>query len=166
MASTSWSPTASTSWSSTAINTPMASIKRPQEDKFLTQKNKRRRFEESVLKSLEVTDQLLKKDTEKRVLFEKETVECVNTLEWWKTLAIIKGCIGDKELVAIGMLFTAKATSAGIERMFSSFRLVHSKLRNKSGVEKASRLVFMFKSLNDTNLYIMLCIKFVELCRI
>ncbi len=84
-------------------------------------------------------------------LIEKETVESVNTLEWWKSLAIIKGCIGGKELAAIEMLFTAKATSAGIERMFSSFGLVHSKLRNQLGVEKASKLVFMLKSLNGTN---------------
>ncbi len=66
--------------------------------------------------------------------FEKETVESVNTLEWWKSLAIIKGCIGDKELAAIEILFTAIATSAEIERMFSSFGLVHSKLRNQLGV--------------------------------
>jgi hypothetical protein len=84
-------------------------------------------------------------------LIQKETVESVNTLEWWKSIAIIKGCISDKELTAIKMLFTAKATSARIERMFSSFGLVHSKLRNRLGVEKASKLVFMFKSLNDTN---------------
>ncbi len=49
------------------------------------------------------------------------------------------------------MLFTAKATSVGIERMLSSIGLVHSKQRNQLGVEKALKLVFIFKSLNDTN---------------
>ncbi len=42
-------------------------------------------------------------------LIEKKNVESENTLEWWKSLGIIKGCIGDKELAAIEILFTAKS---------------------------------------------------------
>ena len=37
-------------------------------------------------------------------------------------------------------LLNSPASSAGIERIFSNFRLVHLKLRNKMGVEKASNL--------------------------
>ena len=40
------------------------------------------------------------------------------------------------------------ASSASIERVFSSFGLVHSKLRNRLGVEKAGKLVFLHKILN------------------
>ena len=43
---------------------------------------------------------------------------------------------------------TAKATSPGVERMFSTFGFVHSKIRNQLGVEKAAKLAFLFKSLN------------------
>jgi len=40
------------------------------------------------------------------------------------------------------------ASSASIERVFSSFGLFHSKLRNRLGVEKAGKLVFIHKILN------------------
>ena len=38
------------------------------------------------------------------------------------------------------------ASSANIERAFSSFGLVKSKLRNRLGIEKAGELVFLNKS--------------------
>ncbi|KYQ55645.1 hypothetical protein ALC60_05460 [Trachymyrmex zeteki] len=38
-------------------------------------------------------------------------------------------------------LYTATASSAGIERLFSIFGLVHSKIRNRLGTEKVSKLV-------------------------
>jgi len=50
-------------------------------------------------------------------------------------------------------LLTATASSAGVERVFSSFGLVHSKLRNGLGVEKAGKLVFLFKLLNKKFLF-------------
>ena len=72
----------------------------------------------------------------------------VNTLHWWKSFAVIKDCVSSKELLIIEQLMTAKATSARVERMFSTLGFVHSKLRNQLRVEKAAKLVFMFKSLN------------------
>jgi len=39
--------------------------------------------------------------------------------------------------------------SAGLERIFSSYGLVHSKLRNKFGNKKAAKLPFLFKHLNQ-----------------
>ena len=39
----------------------------------------------------------------------------------------------------------ACASSASIERVFSTFGLVHSKLRNRLGIEKAAKLVFCFR---------------------
>ena len=46
-------------------------------------------------------------------------------------------------------LFTAVASTAGLERIFSSYGLVHSKLRNKLGNQKAAKLAFLFKSMNQ-----------------
>ena len=46
-------------------------------------------------------------------------------------------------------LLGAVASSAGVERVFSSFGLVHSKLRNRLGVTKAGKLVFIYKVVNS-----------------
>lgn len=81
-------------------------------------------------------------------LFEDKVVKEVNALEWWKSFSVLKDCISSKELFVIEQLMTAKATSAGVERMFSTFGFVHSKIRNQLGVEKAAKLAFLFKSLN------------------
>ena len=51
---------------------------------------------------------------------------------------------------SLHQLFTARASSAGIERVFSTFGLVHSKLRNRLGTQKAGKLVFMYKVLNTS----------------
>jgi hypothetical protein len=46
-------------------------------------------------------------------------------------------------------LFSAVASKAGLERIFSSFGLVHSKLRNRLGNEKAAKLTFLVRVLNQ-----------------
>ena len=46
-------------------------------------------------------------------------------------------------------LLGAVASSAGVERVFSSFGLVHSKIRNRLGVTKAGKLVFIYKVVNS-----------------
>ncbi|XP_047986596.1 uncharacterized protein LOC125226609 [Leguminivora glycinivorella] len=46
-------------------------------------------------------------------------------------------------------LLTAIASTAPLERCFSSFGLVQSKLRNRLGNEKAAKLVFLFKYYNQ-----------------
>lgn len=43
------------------------------------------------------------------------------------------------------------ASSAGVERVFASFGLVHSKLRSRRRVEKAGQLVFLYKMFNKKN---------------
>ena len=42
----------------------------------------------------------------------------------------------------------AKGSSAGVERIFSTFGLVQSKLRNRLGNEKAGKLVYLIKQFN------------------
>ena len=44
-------------------------------------------------------------------------------------------------------LLQSPASSASIERVFSNFSFVHSKLRNRLGVERAAKLVFCYRSL-------------------
>lgn len=80
-----------------------------------------------------------------KCLFDKHIVSKVSPLIWWTSF--------EKKLTPdffylIKQIFTAVSSSAGIERLFSTFGLVHTKLRNRLGVEKASKLVSVFKSLN------------------
>ena len=39
--------------------------------------------------------------------------------------------------------------SAGVERIFSTFRLEHSKLRNRLRTDNAGKFVFIYKLLNQ-----------------
>lgn len=43
--------------------------------------------------------------------------------------------------VFVELILTVKSTTANVERIFSSFGLVQSKLRNTVGIEKAGFLV-------------------------
>ena len=43
----------------------------------------------------------------------------------------------------------ATASSESVERVFSRFGLVHSKLQNRLEVDKAGKLVFVYKIIND-----------------
>ena len=44
-------------------------------------------------------------------------------------------------------LHSTCVSSASIERIFSSFGLIHNKIRNRLGVEKAAKLVFCYRML-------------------
>ncbi|XP_077262588.1 uncharacterized protein LOC143897656 [Temnothorax americanus] len=55
----------------------------------------------------------------------------------------------EKFLDLCNQLLTSVAATAGLERFFSNFGIIQSKLRNRLGNEKASKLVFMFKYLNQ-----------------
>ena len=69
---------------------------------------------------------------------------------WWKSVAIPDSEWPKKEFLELcEQLFSAVAATAGLERIFSSFGLIQSKLRNRLGNEKASKLVFIFKYLNQ-----------------
>lgn len=82
--------------------------------------------------------------------FTRETIESMTDLEWWRTqAALFPEIISNATLKNIEMMTTAVASSAGVERTFSIFGLVHSKLRNQLGVEKSSKLVFISQMLNS-----------------
>ena len=44
-------------------------------------------------------------------------------------------------------LMSSPASSVSIERVFSTFSLIHNKIRNRLGVQKASKLVFCYRML-------------------
>ena len=67
----------------------------------------------------------------------------VAPLTWWRAA---NPPVTVMNLVA--SLLTAINSSASIERVLSTFGLVHSKVRNKLGVDKAGKLVFIYRMLN------------------
>ncbi|XP_011633698.1 uncharacterized protein LOC105424896 isoform X1 [Pogonomyrmex barbatus] len=81
----------------------------------------------------------------KYYLFSEESIKNVKPITWWLAL---KENINTVTFDLAIQLHTAIASSAGIERLFSAFGLVHTKLRNRLGVEKASKLVIILKALN------------------
>lgn len=81
----------------------------------------------------------------KNYLFSEESVKNIKPITWWLAL---KNNINIVTFDLVTQLHTAIASSAGIERLFSALNLVHTKLRNRLGVEKASKLVTILKALN------------------
>ena len=77
--------------------------------------------------------------------FQDSVVDSLSPVEWWSSFS---GVLDDEILSVMAKLHTAVASSAGVERVFHSFGLVQSKLRNRLGTEKASRLVFVYKAFN------------------
>ena len=65
---------------------------------------------------------------------------------WWKGVAACTD-LPQGFLALMNDLHTACASSASLERIFSSFGLVHTKLRNKLGIAKAQKLVYCYRML-------------------
>ena len=69
--------------------------------------------------------------------------------QWWRA---VKGCgVDEKFSDFANNLLSCPASSASIERIFSNFAFVHTKVRNRLGVEKASNLVFCYRMLRGCN---------------
>lgn len=83
-------------------------------------------------------------------LFNDSTKSTITDHEWWKTIRNfdIEKILTEKDCNTIEQLMTAVASSSGVERTFSKFGLIHTKLRNSLGVEKAAKLVFVSQQLN------------------
>lgn len=81
----------------------------------------------------------------KSFMFQQNVLDSVKPLDWWKSHA---DHLNQETVSVVHQLLTATASSAGVERVFSSFGLVHSNLRNRLGIEKAGKLVFLFKLMN------------------
>ena len=83
----------------------------------------------------------------KEYLFSPSVVDSVTPLSWWKAL---QDRVGDKVMNTVAQTLGASASSAGVERIFSTFGCIHSNIRNRLGTEKAGKLVFIYKLLNAT----------------
>ena len=56
----------------------------------------------------------------------------------------------DKKFLEFAIhLFRCIPSSASIERIFSNFSFIQNKLRNRLGIDKASKLVMAYKMLNS-----------------
>ena len=81
------------------------------------------------------------------VIMQESVISNMTDIEWW-TSAFSLIDIDSKVQDNIKQFMTAVSSSAGVERIFSSFGLVHTDLRNRLGVEKAGKLTFLMKILN------------------
>ncbi|CAI6375915.1 unnamed protein product [Macrosiphum euphorbiae] len=77
--------------------------------------------------------------TFKPYLFNSDTVNNISPMAWWS--ALFKRKLISNDLNTLTMqLFTAVCSSAGIERLFSSVGLIHSKFKNKLGRRKMLKI--------------------------
>ena len=89
-------------------------------------------------------------------LFNEDVVESIQPVDWW-----LYHWRTDFIIDAAQQLLTASPSSADVERIFSTFGLVHSTIRNRLGTEKAGKLVFIYKLLNK---WTTLCIIYSSFC--
>ena len=72
-----------------------------------------------------------------------EAASSISPAAWWKLIPI------DPDLSEIiRRIIACSPSTAPLERLFSSFGIIHTNVRNRLGVEKAGKLVFCFKVLN------------------
>lgn len=81
-------------------------------------------------------------------MFTDDVLNKVTPLNGWKSSISQATWVGEF-LQMLSQLFTA--SSAGTERMLSWFSVLHSKPRNRLGVEKAGKLVFLFQSMHQND---------------
>lgn len=91
-----------------------------------------------------------KSDPFKSVMFSEEIINNVTPIQWWKSQKDVSDI--NKVLPILTQLMCSVTSSASVERIFSTFGLVHSTIRNKLGTEKAAKLVFLFQHYNTKNL--------------
>ena len=74
-----------------------------------------------------------------------EVAQQINPHDWWSLAADIPQSVKD---IIIGLLSCSPST-ASLERLFSSYGWIHSEIRNRPKSEKAAKLLFIFKVLNN-----------------
>lgn len=91
---------------------------------------------------------LVLKHKAKSFMHQDEVVKNLDPLEWWKSQ--VQQIPENKSIMEnLEKLFSAMGSSAAVERIFSTFKLVQSELRNRLGNEKAAKLVFLYKLFNS-----------------
>ena len=81
-------------------------------------------------------------------MFEK-IVETISLSEWWSIVSkrnerMTEGKLPEGFAEFLAKLHTCTASSGSIERIFSSFGLIWSKVRNRLGSDKAHKLVKVY----------------------
>ena len=71
----------------------------------------------------------------------------MNPVTWWKAVGAQCKDLPDGFIELMITLQSSVASSSSLERVFSTFGLVMTKLRNKLGLEKAQKLVFVYRIL-------------------
>lgn len=80
------------------------------------------------------------------------TLSSMTDFEWWAAyIDMFPEVLSDEEKAFILQLASATASSADLERTFSKFGLIQSKLRNRLGTQLATKLVFLYNKLNQTD---------------
>lgn len=83
--------------------------------------------------------------------FSPQVVAKLDAVTWWKNLKRVSKHNDIQELADVVIhLHSCPASSASVERVFSSFGIVHNKLRNRLGVERAAKLVFCYRMLRGS----------------
>ena len=72
----------------------------------------------------------------------------LDPVTWWRA-AQANGISPEFVNIAIQLL-DAPCSSAAIERVFSNFSFIHTKIRNRLGNEKASKMVFCYRFLRGS----------------
>lgn len=79
----------------------------------------------------------------------------LNAYVWWKGISkcdyFTEDSIGNRFSNLILQLLSCPASSASIERIFSNFGHIHSKLRNRLGTEKCAKLVTCYRMLRNSD---------------
>ena len=75
---------------------------------------------------------------------------CTHSLKpttWWRTVQASKNLVSDDLCNIAIKLLSLPASSASIERIFSNFGIIQTKLRNRLGLEKTAKLVACYREL-------------------
>jgi len=84
--------------------------------------------------------------------FTPQVISKLDPVSWWKSLKRISKTVEIQNLADVMIhLLSCPASSASVERVFSSFGLVHTKLRNRLGVDRAAKLVFCYRMLRGSS---------------
>ena len=85
----------------------------------------------------------LKEKPFQNTLFSEQVIMTIDANKWWRSVA--KSCETSKEFCGlIAHLQACPFNSGSIERIFSKFSFVHTKLRNRLTITNVSKLVFCY----------------------
>ena len=84
-------------------------------------------------------------------MFSETCVKNLKPTVWWNCLQKTNSGVPSELCDLAILLLKLPASSASIERIFSNFSLIQTKLRNRLGIEKAAKLVACYRSLRGAN---------------